>query len=225
MEELTIILVKANTCGHCINFQKIFDKTIEVLNNRFKDYLNSIDTTKKMNKMSDFMEILKAIKYKELVGYKINFEIFDFDKNKNNDYKTEEDFKKSYGHIEEQVLGFPTVFIKLEDVDKKITISIIEHTNINTELEEDEQLQDAVDRFIGNIINEIKTIKSDSHIKITGGKTLKHKYEKYKHKLQQLNKHTGGNYGNYGNEQNNKQNNDYLEGYIKLKNEYLKSKK
>ena len=218
MEEITIIFVKANYCSHCNRFQEVFDKTVDVLNNRFKE--KSIDTTTKVKKMSDFMEILKTLKYKELVEYKIKFEIYDFDKNKDNDYKTEDDFNKLYYQIANKVEGFPTIFIKMLDANKNINFSIIEHTYKNPELEENKQLQDAIDRFISNIINEIKTVKSDSHIKVVnvGGKILKHKYEKYKHKLSQINKQKGGKI-------TSEHNNDYLTGYIKFKEEYLKSKK
>ena len=153
MEEITIIFVKANYCSHCNRFQEVFDKTVDVLNNRFKE--KSIDTTTKVKKMSDFMEILKTLKYKELVEYKIKFEIYDFDKNKDNDYKTEDDFNKLYYQIANKVEGFPTIFIKMLDANKNINFSIIEHTYKNPELEENKQLQDAIDRFISNIINEM----------------------------------------------------------------------
>ena len=107
-----------------------------------------------------FDKTIKAIKSNPFFkDYTVKFEKYDFDENKTNDYKTEHDFGEIHPEIINNVEGFPTVFVKIEGLKGDgNSYSIIQHT-----VEKDDGEKGAINEFIDNIINEVKTIR-------TGGK-------------------------------------------------------
>ena len=115
----------ASYCGHCHHFEPIYDKTSKII------------------KSNPFFK-----------DYTINFEKYDFDESKTNDYKTEHDFGETHPEIINNVEGFPTVFVKIDGLKGDGgSYSIIQHS-----VEKGDGENGAVNEFIDNIMNEVKTV-------------------------------------------------------------------
>lgn len=161
-QEIIIILAKAGYCGHCKNFEPIFK------------------TAKNIYKSNNFLK-----------DYNIKFDEYDMvEQDMNNT------FTITHNKIKDDIRGYPTVFINIRDVgDKKNIVNdymMIEHVIINPKIDEEKQVEEAAKRFLENIVNGIKTLKSDSKIEYiqTGGMAVneiyKSKYLKYKSKYHEL---------------------------------------
>ena len=163
-QEITVIFVKADWCGHCKNFTKIYDEAI------------------KLYKLNNFLN-----------NYNVNFEVYDIE---NNDRKN----ILSINHYEiiDKISGYPTIFIKSTNkLDKTRNIyDQIDHTVINSEININNQKNEAANRFILNIVNYLKTLESDNTSLFIqqGGTTntknevYRNKYLKYKSKYLELKK-------------------------------------
>lgn len=103
-------------------------------------------------------------------------------------------FKNNYSELINQIKGYPTVFIYIEDTsnNKIIDFMMINHVIIDPKIDKKKQVEEAANRFLENIINGIKTLKSDNKIEYiqTGGVSInvnyKSKYLKYKSKYHEL---------------------------------------
>ena len=130
---------------------------------------------------------------KQLGGRKVNFNAFDMkkleDKNK---------FESKYTGLSEILEGYPTVYIQFFH-DDKLKTAQVEHTSINVRTgggSNNNKTQEAVDRFLNNIVNVYKTLTSDNkavHVNVQDGGKLpnsiyKEKYLKYKAKYIELKK-------------------------------------
>lgn len=161
-QEILIILAKAGYCKYCKDFEPIF---------------KTADGTYKSN---DFLK-----------DYNIKFEEYDMvDKTMSNT------FEINHSKVKNDIKGYPTVFINIRDSsDKKNIINdymMIEHVIIDPKIDEKKQVDEAAKRFLENITNGIKTLKSDSKTEYiqTGGSSInenyKSKYLKYKSKYHEL---------------------------------------
>lgn len=162
-QEIIIILTKAGYCSHCKNFEPIF--TI----------------AKNIYKSNDFFK-----------NFNVKFEDYDM---VNNDIKNT--FTINHNSIKDKIQWYPTVFVNIRDTnDKNNIINVylpIEHTVVDTKIDEKNQQQEAAKRFLQNIINSIKTMESENKITYmqTGGEkslndNYKKKYLKYKSKYHEL---------------------------------------
>ena len=161
-QENFIILAKAGYCQYCKDFEPIFK------------------TAKNIYESNDFLK-----------DYKIDFNEYDMaDKTVSNT------FEINHSEVINKIRGYPTVFINIRDIsDKKNIINdykMIEHVIIDPKIDENKQVEEAAKRFLENIVNGIKTLKSDSKTEYiqTGGtpinKNYKSKYLKYKSKYHEL---------------------------------------
>lgn len=161
-QENLIILAKAGYCKFCKDFEPIFK------------------TAKNIYKSNDFLK-----------DYKIEFNEYDMaDKTISNT------FEINHSQVMNKIRGYPTVFINIRDTSDKNNIindyMMIEHVIIDQKIDEKKQVEEAAKRFLENIANSIKTLKSDSKTEYiqTGGATInenyKSKYLKYKSKYHEL---------------------------------------
>lgn len=161
-QEILIVLAKAGYCTYCKDFEPIFK------------------TAKNIYKSNDFLK-----------DYNIEFNEYDMVKP-----DISNTFMITHNKIKDDIKGYPTVFVNIrDDSDKKNIINeyeMIEHVIIDTKINEKKQVEEAAKRFLENIINGIKTLKSDSKIAYiqTGGTSInenyKSKYIKYKSKYHEL---------------------------------------
>ena len=125
-----------------------------------------------------------------LKNYVIKFE--DYDMVNDSERNT---FAINHNSIVNKIEGYPTVFISIKGTNN---YDAIEHTIIDYKINEKNQQEDAAKRFLENIVNQLKTLKSDSKILYiqNGGsrsntftnETYKKKYLKYKFKYYELKK-------------------------------------
>jgi len=137
--KIQVILVKAHWCPHCTRFMHIFNKARNDNNDKYEfTYYDFADD--------------------------INF--YDKNNNKKNDNDDNDDvgfcgnkdnFINNHKELYDLVEGYPTIFVKIDDDNKKHTIieqTIIKNNDINN----------AVNQFIKNIEFGIKNIQSDNKI-------------------------------------------------------------
>ena len=172
-QKITVILARANWCGHCQNFEPVYDKSKSILKNhtelknfdiKFEDYDLANNDVKNRFMLSHFDALNKVEGY-PTVFVKISDNNSNSNSNSNSNYHT------------------------------------ISHTVVDESKTEKEQLTDASVRFLDNISNLIKSLNSDNKSKFiqTGGSTINYKtslkeeyyrkkYLKYKSKYLKLNK-------------------------------------
>lgn len=168
-KEITVILARANWCGHCQDFEPIYEETIK-----------NHDNEKISNK------------------YNISFKNYDL---ATNEGKTS--FTINHLDAVKMVEGYPTVIVNVNDKQNKNNkYYTISHTLIDENINgEDEQKQEASERFFTNITNLLKSIDSDSKI---------------------LHMQTGGAMVNY---QTSLKEEIYRKKYLKYKSKYIELKK
>lgn len=134
-------------------------------------------------------DIHKSIKFFD--NYNLIFEDYDF---ANND--VEKLFSINHNNIINDIEGYPTIFIKLNNKNKN-TYHKIESTLVDPNININNQENEAAKRFLENIINCIKTLESDNaslFIQQGGTKSPNNsidyynKYLKYKSKYIKLKK-------------------------------------
>lgn len=165
MEQIiSIILARSSTCPHCIDFEPIYEKAKNIY---------------KLNKF--------------LSKHNIKFE--DYNLADNNVRNT---FYINHNDVKDKIQWYPTIFVNIRDTQDKNKITndylTIEHTVVNTKLDNSKQIEEAAQRFLENIINVLKTSESDNKVSFiqTGGisnysnANYKNKYLKYKTKYLEL---------------------------------------
>lgn len=168
-KEILIVLARSSGCPYCEDFKPIYELSKQTYNkNKF---------------LSSYGEI--------------KFDDYDFI-----DDVSRGLFITSHGKIKNDIKWYPTIFVNIRDIDsngnKTNEYYTIEPTRIDPEIKnKNSQLNDAVDRFLENIVNCLKTIESDNKInyvqtkQIGGnnyelGNNYKSKYLKYKTKYLEL---------------------------------------
>lgn len=175
MEEVKVILAKASWCGHCTRFSPIFDKAKEIYD---ADELNSEN--------------------RYLKKYKIDFKPYDLA-----DTSDSNSFNLVHFPAVEKVKGYPTILVKI-NIDGKNDYHEVNRSLVNesSNESEDELTKEAAHKFLTNIVNLIKSLKSDKKKLFvqTGGsiiyektslveKEYRDKYLKYKMKYLKLKKY------------------------------------
>ena len=169
--KITIILIRAEWCGHCKNFEPIYKKAEEI----YKNAQNGSKTKKTNGEETNREEIIEFLK-----EYDIKFENYD-----HSDESVKNIYMINHGENKNQIEGYPTIFVKIEKN------GINEYKTINHTFDDSTQKKDAETRFLENIMNVIKTQKSDNKILYIqqGGNNdeiYKIKYQKYKSKYLKL---------------------------------------
>ena len=166
-----------------------------------------------------FMPVFEEACERDISGYKnIIFEPYDLESKDNPTEKI--NFENSYPELKDKVLGFPTIFIIIHDEkDNKMIAGTIDHTEPVSDKKKD--LNEAVQRFLNNIVNGFKTLESN-------GKSL---FIESSGENKIEDKQSGGskcctisdtiNYSSY----NSKTSLDYKSKYLKYKSKYLQLKK
>jgi hypothetical protein len=141
-DNIKLILLKSNNCGHCISFGPIFE------------------------------EVIKKNIYE--------CHIFDTTDDKNNIL-----FKDTFPNLVEKFDGaVPTIYLMVDDKFQEIKSSKVKNDS-------EKELKNAVNEFINNVKNAIKTLKSEKYtlyVQAGGNKNeeyYKYKYIKYKTKYLQ----------------------------------------
>jgi hypothetical protein len=163
-QEILIILTKAGYCGHCKNFEPIYE------------------IAKNIYKSNDFLK-----------NYNIKFEDYDMVNNdiKNTFIINHNNIKDKIQWYPTVFINIRDTNDKNNIVNEYLTI---EHTVIDPKNDEKNQQQEAAKRFLENIINSIKTMETENKITYiqTGGinasdnNLYKKKYLKYKSKYFEL---------------------------------------
>ncbi len=168
MHIINVLLVKANWCGHCKNFQPVFKKAIDL------------------------------VKDKSNTKYEIRFSIYEDEKKgiDNSHLSKEEISKQDYSLLEDMFKlanGYPSIICSLnkENIEsiKRVDIKSDKHMDSLKEDELDKLVTDAAKSFLEIIDNYYKTHSSDRkelHTQVGGNNLYKHKYLKYKRKYLEL---------------------------------------
>lgn len=160
-KEILIIFVKSGHCGHCRNFEPIYE------------------IAKNIYESNDFLK-----------KYDIKFEDYDManDNIKNTFIISHNDIKDKIQWYPTIFINIRDVSDKNNIIN---SYSSIEHTIINQKINEKNQEEEAAKRFLENIVNGLKTLESDSktlYIQQGGlnDEIYKKKYLKYKSKYYEL---------------------------------------